>query len=139
MSSVYLQATFSAGGTVSLTLGDIDVQRISRDGSTVMVLSQHMVENQNDDGVLSGVTAGSMVRIAVDSDAFHTQAPDVTLTFHSGSAIGLVIAQGSVDTQAQPSVPTSGASTVDQGADTVTLEWYAGAARVGAEPHHYEW
>ena len=133
VTGVYLQAAFSPEAIDAIAPGKINIL-----SSTGSVSSTHEVDDRNGDGILNGVTAGSLVRIAVDNDAFQGQAADVTLTFRSGAANGPVIARGSVDTQAQPSAPTSGTATPDRAGDTVTLGWSAGPPVSGARPHNYK-
>ena len=127
VTSVYLQVAFSAGATGAIGPGDINIQRIRRVGSTVSVLRTYEVDDQNDDGILDGVTAGSLVRIAAGADAFHAQAADVTLAFRSGAANGPVIARGSVDTQARPSAPPGRVFTpaLTPGDRSLTARWNA--------------
>ena len=119
-------------------LGYINVNRINQAGNFVTVLGTHQVDNQADDVLLTNVTAGSMVRIQVDEDAFHAGTPEVSLKFHDGTdSTGDVIARVVVEIEDKPSTPQTGSAVVDGFADTVGLAWTAGR-KGNAQPHHYE-
>ena len=136
VTSVYVDVSFSEGSAKDGDAGDINVNRVSSGGT---VLSTLAVDNENDSGVLTSATVGSMIRIDVDSDAFDFAAALVTLTFHSGSSSsGAVKARATVQKERRPYAPTNGSSSVDATADTVTLTWEPGALQLNANPDHYE-
>ena len=96
------------------------------------------MDNEADDALLTGVTAGSMVQVQVDEDAFHAGTPEVSLKFHDGTdSTGDVIARVVVEIEDKPSTPHTGSAVVDGFADTVALRWAAGP-KGNAQPHHYE-
>ena len=137
VTSVYVDVDFSTGNVKDSDAGDININRVSSSGSVLSTLKE--VDNENDSGTLTGVTAGSRIRIDVDSDAFDAGAALVTLTFHSGtSSSGAVKARATVQKEQRPYSPTSGSASVDATADTVSLTWSPGAPRVNANPDHYE-
>ena len=132
VTSVYVDVDFSEGSAKDGDAGDINVNRVSSDGT---VLSTLAVDNENDSGVLTGAAAGSMIRIDVDNNAFDFPAALVTLTFHSGSSSsGAVKARATVQKERRPYSPTNGSASVDATADTVTLTWGAGALQENANP-----
>ena len=96
------------------------------------------MDNEADDALLTNVTAGSMVQVQVDEDAFHAGTPEVSLQFHDGTdSTGNVIARVVVEIEDKPSTPHTGSAVVDGFADTVALRWAAGP-KGNAQPHHYE-
>ncbi len=137
VSNVYLAVDFATGSYKDAGAGVIRVQVLDGNGD---VGSTHEVDHEtNDEGTLSGVKAGSRIRIAVDNDAFDVQSSMVTLTFHNGtSSQGQQMAKATVQKQAQPAQPTKGAVTVDESAGSVSLSWRAGSHPTGAKPDHYE-
>ena len=138
VTDVYLDVTFSPSSGADIAPGYINVNRINQAGNSVTVLGAHQVDNEADDALLTGITAGSMVQVQVDEDAFHAGTPEVRLKFHDGTdSTGDVIAQVVVEIEDKPSTPQTGSATVDGFADTVTLGWAAGP-KGNALPHHYE-
>ena len=136
VTGVYVHVDFSEGIFKDSDSGDINVNRVNSSGT---VLSTLAVDNENDSGTLPGATAGSLVRIDVDNDAFDVSLALVTLTFHSGSdATGLEIAKATVQKESRPYVPTNGSASVVATDGSVTLSWGPGAARLGSNPDHYE-
>ena len=136
VTSVYVDVSFSQGFVKNSDAGDININRVNSSGT---VLSTLAVDNENDNGTLTGVAAESLIRIDVDSDAFDDSLALVTLTFHSGSnATGLEIARATVQKESKPYAPTNGRGSVNETAGSVTLSWGPGAARLGSNPDHYE-
>ena len=133
---VYLDVNFSIGIFKDTGAGDINVQRVNSHGT---VLSTHTVHRESDSGELENVDANSTIRIDVDNDAFDLSLALVTLTFHSGTDdTGPVIAQATVQKEAQPYPPNTGSASYNQTNNTLTLTWSAGANRLGATPDHFE-
>ena len=138
--SVYVDVDFSTGYVKDTGSGYININRVNSFGTT---LSTKAIDRESDRGVVTGVVAGSLIRIDVDKDAFDSGAALVTLTFHSGSdATGREIARATVQKESRPYMPVAPSSgtpwSVDETVGSVTLSWGPGAARVGSNADHYE-
>ena len=136
---VYLDVDFAEGAAKNTAVGKIHVDVLDAND---VVLSTREVDAEEDSISLTqrlGVSTGSRLRVTVNNNAFDLSYSLVTLTFHSGiDGTGLALAQATVQKERQPSTPPTGSSTVDRAAGSVTLNWEAGPARLGARPHHYE-
>ena len=122
VTSVYVDVDFSLGIYKDTDAGDININRVASDGTVLSTLKE--VDNENDSGVLTGVTSGNMIRIDVDNDAFDVTNALVTLTFHSGSSSsGAVKARAAIQKEQRPYGPRNGSVVVDPIADTITLTW----------------
>ena len=136
VTGIYVDVSFSEGGSKELSSGPINVHRVDANGTILSTLAILRAANS---GVLSGAAADSHIRIDVANNAFDHQAALVTLSFHSGSdATGETLARAHVQKEAPPYGPFAGNATVNETAGTLTLTWSEGPLREGSAPDHYE-
>lgn len=136
VTSVYLDVEFSIGNRKDSASGAINVNQVDANG---VVLTTHKVYMERDRGILQGVDSTSAIRIDVDNNAFDTSNALVTLKFYSGTNnAGDEIARATIQKETQPYPPSTGTASIVQSTGAVTLTWTPGAARVGANPDHYE-
>ncbi len=135
VTQVYLTVDYSAGGGKEAGTGDIRVRILDSEGGVTSTLD---VGRSGGKGVLSGVAAGTRMRIDADADAFDKRAPVVTVQFHGGfNVYADVIAAAAIQKEARPSGPTGGSAELDEEGQRVTLEWSPGDLREGSKPDHY--
>ena len=133
VSTVYLDVDFSIFTTKDAGSGVIRVYWID----TSKVTHSREIDGESDSATLTGI-ADAVVWIEVENDAFDRHGALVTLSFHSGSSSGAVLAQAKVQKEARLPDPERGTSSSDGPNDSVTLNWYSGTADSDANPDHYE-
>jgi len=136
VSSVYMDVDYAVGSRKDSS-GGINVQVLN---SSNRVTSTVVVDNENDSGTLSGVSAGSRIRVMLENDAWDQHASLVTLTFHSGSSDSApVIARATLQKERELSRPEeNGSPTIENTrSGAVTLHWSRGTEYAGQRPDHY--
>ena len=80
--SVHMEVYFSQGSEMS---GAINVQRVTRSGTLWNPASTYSISSVDDSQLLYRATAGWYLRVDVGTDATSSDAPLITIDFHSGT------------------------------------------------------
>ena len=125
---VHLVADFPTGSSREDSWGDI--QLILGKGLPTLT-----VGGESDSGVLSGVSAGSLLNISMPADFYDRVPGTVTLTFRLGSPTGPVLATATARSSPPPPPPPTVVRAVADDSDSITVSWNS---RTGVAKYHLE-